>query len=123
CRNHATGAATASSHLASGAVRGVASVDHQRLPGGSGGRSPAPGATAHPESQAFGVSTVLAVEAVTKHFYGVAALSEISFEVEQGELLSIIGPNGSGKTTLFNIITGFLRADRGRVRLHGNDIS
>ena len=69
------------------------------------------------------MSTVLAVEAVTKHFYGVAALSEISFEVEQGELLSIIGPNGSGKTTLFNIITGFLRADRGRVRLHGNDIS
>jgi ABC-type branched-subunit amino acid transport system ATPase component len=69
------------------------------------------------------VSNVLSVEGVTKRFYGVAALRDISFEVEQGELLSIIGPNGSGKTTLFNVITGFLRADRGRVRLHGHDIS
>jgi neutral amino acid transport system ATP-binding protein len=69
------------------------------------------------------VTRVLAVDRITKHFYGVAALSDVSFEVEQGELLSIIGPNGSGKTTLFNIITGFLRADHGRVRLHGHDIT
>jgi ABC-type branched-subunit amino acid transport system ATPase component len=66
---------------------------------------------------------VLAVEGVSKHFYGVAALSDVSFDVAKGELLSIIGPNGSGKTTLFNIITGFLRADHGHVRLHGSDIS
>jgi branched-chain amino acid transport system ATP-binding protein len=69
------------------------------------------------------VSGVLAVEALTKRFYGVAALRDVSFEVSGGELLSIIGPNGSGKTTLFNIITGFLRADHGRIRLHGADIT
>src|SRR5205823_3696931 len=69
------------------------------------------------------VSGVLSVEGITRHFYGVAALSDVSFEVQPGELLSIIGPNGSGKTTLFNIITGFLRADRGRVHLHGKDIT
>jgi ABC-type branched-subunit amino acid transport system ATPase component len=69
------------------------------------------------------MSGVLSVEGVTKHFYGVAALDDVSFEVEPGELLSIIGPNGSGKTTLFNVITGFLRADRGRVRLRGSDIT
>jgi ABC-type branched-subunit amino acid transport system ATPase component len=69
------------------------------------------------------MDAVLAVERITRHFYGVVALSEVSFEVEQGELLSIIGPNGSGKTTLFNIITGFLRADHGRVWLHGNDVT
>ena len=69
------------------------------------------------------MTAVLAVEGITKRFYGVAALNDISFEVGQGELLSIIGPNGSGKTTLFNVITGFLRADQGRVILHGHDIT
>jgi branched-chain amino acid transport system ATP-binding protein len=69
------------------------------------------------------VNNVLAVEGLTKRFYGVAALRDVSFEVSAGELLSIIGPNGSGKTTLFNIITGFLRAEHGRIRLHGDDIT
>ena len=69
------------------------------------------------------MSGVLSVDRVTKHFYGVAALQDITFDVAPGELLSIIGPNGSGKTTLFNIITGFLRADRGRIRLHDHDIT
>jgi ABC-type branched-subunit amino acid transport system ATPase component len=69
------------------------------------------------------VSGVLSVDGITKRFFGVAALNDVSFDLEGGELLSIIGPNGSGKTTLFNIITGFLRADRGRVRLHDSDIT
>jgi neutral amino acid transport system ATP-binding protein len=69
------------------------------------------------------VSAILKVEQVEKHFFGVAALDNVSFAVGDGELLSIIGPNGSGKTTLFNVITGFLRADQGRVHFKGNDIS
>jgi ABC-type branched-subunit amino acid transport system ATPase component len=69
------------------------------------------------------VSTALSVEGITRYFFGVAALKDVTFEVGRGELLSIIGPNGSGKTTLFNIITGFLKADRGRVHLDGQDIT
>ncbi|HEY1297783.1 MAG TPA: ABC transporter ATP-binding protein [Chloroflexota bacterium] len=69
------------------------------------------------------MTAILSIERVTKRFYGVAALRDLSFDVEEGELLSIIGPNGSGKTTLFNVITGFLRADQGRVRLRGGDIT
>ena len=66
---------------------------------------------------------VLEVDRITKRFFGLTVLEDVSFGVNQGELLSIIGPNGSGKTTLFNVITGFLRAEHGRVRFHDTDIS
>ena len=59
---------------------------------------------------------------VSKGFGGVVALSSVSLEVGAGEILGIIGPNGSGKTTLFNVVTGMLRADAGRVRLHGEEL-
>src|SRR5262249_58615874 len=45
------------------------------------------------------------------------------FAVEEGELIGVMGPNGSGKTTLFNLITGALRPDAGRIRLTGHDIT
>jgi ABC-type branched-subunit amino acid transport system ATPase component len=63
------------------------------------------------------------IEAVTKRFDGVIALDQVSFEVKQGELLSIIGPNGSGKTTLFNCITGFLRPEEGRIYYREKEIT
>lgn len=66
---------------------------------------------------------LLAVEQVSKRFGGVRALSEVSLEVRQGEVLSLIGPNGAGKTTLFNVITGFIRPDAGQVFFGQRNIS
>jgi len=51
------------------------------------------------------------------------AVNEVSFHVDEGEMLGIIGPNGAGKTTLFNLITGYLKPDSGKVRLGGKDIT
>lgn len=66
---------------------------------------------------------LLAVQGVSKSFGGVLAVSDVSVEVRPGEILGIIGPNGSGKTTLVNIITGFLKADQGKVLFKGKDIT
>jgi branched-chain amino acid transport system ATP-binding protein len=66
---------------------------------------------------------LLEVERLSKGFGGVLAVSDVSFAIEPGELLGIMGPNGSGKTTLFNLIAGALRPDRGRIRLHGRDVA
>lgn len=67
--------------------------------------------------------SVLSCEGVSKSYFGVKALSDVSFEVAAGETLGIIGPNGSGKTTLFNIISGLETCDKGVVRLNGKDIT
>ena len=66
---------------------------------------------------------ILQVEELSKAFFGLTVLDKISFGVPEGELLSIIGPNGSGKTTLFNVISGFLPPDGGKVILDGHDIT
>jgi len=66
---------------------------------------------------------ILRVENLTKSFGGVTALSDLSFEVEPGKVFGIIGPNGSGKTTFFNLTTGFLRPDMGRIFLDGKEIT
>ena len=66
---------------------------------------------------------LLEVERLSKGFGGVLAVSDVSFTIEPGELLGIMGPNGSGKTTLFNLIAGALRPDRGRIRLQGRDVA
>ncbi len=58
-----------------------------------------------------------------KYFGGITAVNEVSFGLMQGEISSIIGPNGAGKTTLFNLITGKIKADEGKVLLKKNDIS
>lgn len=70
-----------------------------------------------------GTTSLLTVESVTKHFRGVTALSNVTFEVARGEVLGIIGPNGAGKTTLFNVISGFERPEAGRVALTGEAIT
>jgi branched-chain amino acid transport system ATP-binding protein len=66
---------------------------------------------------------MLAVNELSKAFGGVQAVNLVSFELEEGELLGIIGPNGSGKTTLVNLVTGFVRPDSGRVTYRGRDIT
>jgi ABC-type branched-subunit amino acid transport system ATPase component len=58
-------------------------------------------------------SSILTVSNLTKRFGGVYAVSDLSFDLNPGEALGIIGPNGSGKTTLVNLITGFVKPERG----------
>lgn len=65
----------------------------------------------------------LQVENVSRYFGGIPALSDINFQVSQGEIVGVIGPNGAGKTTLFNVITGFSKPTRGRIVYEGRAIS
>lgn len=66
---------------------------------------------------------LLKVDSVTKKFGGLSALSQVSFEVEQGTVLGLIGPNGAGKTTLFSCITGALPLTDGSITFKGERIS
>jgi len=66
---------------------------------------------------------ILSGKKVTKFFGGVAALSDLDFQLHENEILGLIGPNGAGKTTLFNVIAGVYKPDRGVVRLHDEIIS
>ena len=62
-------------------------------------------------------------EGVTKHFGGLAAVSDVDFYVDKGEILGLIGPNGAGKTTLFNVISAALKPTRGKIFFKGQDIT
>ncbi len=66
--------------------------------------------------------SLLQVEKLEKHFGGLCAVAELSFELKEGEILGLIGPNGAGKTTVFNCLTGFLPIDQGQVRFRGRSI-
>jgi branched-chain amino acid transport system ATP-binding protein len=66
---------------------------------------------------------ILEVKEVTKTFGGILALNRVSFHVNEGEILGVIGPNGSGKTTLINCITAFIKMTSGKVYFRGKDIS
>lgn len=66
---------------------------------------------------------LLEVSGIRKSFYGVEALRGVSFHVDSGEIVGLIGPNGSGKTTLFNCITNTLGADSGKVFFVGKDVT
>jgi branched-chain amino acid transport system ATP-binding protein len=65
----------------------------------------------------------LEIERLSKSFGKLMALSDVSFEVEKGELVGLIGPNGAGKTTLFNAMTGYYRPSSGKVVFKGEDVS
>ena len=58
---------------------------------------------------------LLSVKNVTKRFGGLIAVDHVSFEVNQGEVISLIGPNGAGKTTVFNMLTGVYQIDDGEI--------
>src|SRR5258705_8460981 len=66
---------------------------------------------------------VLEVDAISKSFGALAALSRVSFAVRQGQVFSVIGPNGAGKSTLFNVISGLHAPSDGRVRFRGHEIA
>lgn len=66
---------------------------------------------------------ILVIQGLWKSFGGVVAVRDLSFAVQEGEILGLIGPNGAGKTTVFNLITGFLKPDRGTVTFAGDDIT
>lgn len=67
--------------------------------------------------------SILSVRDMKKSYGAIQAVGGISFEVEPGEILGVIGPNGSGKTTLFNSILGQIKPDSGHVEFEGKDIS
>jgi branched-chain amino acid transport system ATP-binding protein len=66
---------------------------------------------------------ILSVREVTKAFGGIMAVNRISFDVNKGDILGIIGPNGSGKTTLINCITGFVKMTSGKALFKGKNIT
>ena len=67
-------------------------------------------------------SPIVSVQRVARSFGGIQAVDDCSFDVRPGLITGLIGPNGAGKTTLFNLITGFLSADRGSIRLRGKEL-
>jgi ABC-type branched-subunit amino acid transport system ATPase component len=68
-------------------------------------------------------STILSVRGVTKRFGGLVAVDAMDFDVQEREVLGLIGPNGSGKTTMMNLISGALRPTSGQITLQGARIS
>ncbi len=66
---------------------------------------------------------ILECQEVTKHFGGLAALTDVDITVDQGELVGLIGPNGAGKTTLFNVISGTFPPKSGTIRFKGENIT
>lgn len=74
------------------------------------------------QEEGRGVSPILSVQGVQKHYGGIVALAGVDLSVDVGEMIGVVGPNGAGKTTLLNCISGFVRPDRGTVCLAGRRI-
>jgi branched-chain amino acid transport system ATP-binding protein len=69
------------------------------------------------------MGAILEVKELTKYFGGLGAVRNVSFTLNEGEMLGMIGPNGAGKTTLFNLITGFLKPTEGDISFRGESIA
>ncbi|MFH1211417.1 MAG: ATP-binding cassette domain-containing protein, partial [Candidatus Woesearchaeota archaeon] len=65
---------------------------------------------------------MLKIQNLSKNFGGIKAVNNCSFEIKKGKITALIGPNGSGKSTIFNLISGILKADSGRILFNGKDI-
>ena len=68
-------------------------------------------------------SPFFGVKSLNKRFGGLVAVRDVSFQIQKGEILGLIGPNGAGKTTIFNLVTGFIPPDSGRVIFQGETIT
>lgn len=65
---------------------------------------------------------LLKIEGITKRFGGLVAVSEVSLQVNQGEIFGLIGPNGAGKTTFFNMLTGIYKPDEGKILFENQQV-
>ena len=66
---------------------------------------------------------MIQVENITKKYGSFTAVNDISFEIDEGEIVGFLGPNGAGKSTTMNMITGFIEPTKGRIIVDGYDIS
>ncbi len=69
------------------------------------------------------MTVLLSVQNLTKHFGGLQALTQVSFDIHEGQILGLIGPNGAGKTTLFNVINGVYHPDAGSIVFKNRDVT
>lgn len=69
------------------------------------------------------MTVILSVQGVTKQFGGLRALTQITFDLPEGQILGLIGPNGAGKTTLFNTINGVYKPEEGRIVFRDEDVT
>ena len=97
-------------------LEGAASLEKQ-----GGSTSPVAGPT--PRTATHPGDVVLRADSLTRSYPGVLAVNDVSFDLHRGEILGIIGPNGAGKTSLFDLLSGYLTPDRGRLWLDGHDIT
>ena len=67
--------------------------------------------------------SLLKIEGLCKNFGGLAAVRNLDFDVQQGEIVGLIGPNGSGKTTTLNLLTGFHKPTSGKITFNGKDVT
>src|SRR4029453_11373311 len=70
-----------------------------------------------------GTGRLLAATGVTKAFGGLVAVEDVSFDIPERSIVSIIGPKGAGKTTFFNMLPGLYRPPAGRISFNGRDIT
>ncbi len=102
----------------------------EKLPGGGpaleGAAGPVPSAVralAADPGKAEAASPFFEVRSLNKRFGGLVAVRDVSFQMQRGEILGLIGPNGAGKTTIFNLVTGFIPPDSGRVVFQGKPVT
>ncbi|MEA3019236.1 MAG: branched-chain amino acid transport system ATP-binding protein livF, partial [Actinomycetota bacterium] len=100
--------------VTAGKAKGAAPADSTVTVGGLRTREMQPPADA---------PVLLELEGVVKRFGGIKAVDSVDFQVREGEILGLIGPNGAGKTTVFDLISGFLVPDAGRITFAGEDVT
>lgn len=83
---------------------------------------PSRGSTAKPVT-AVSTVPILEVHGLTKHFGGITAVNDVTFTLHEGETLGLIGGNGAGKTTIFDLVSGLLPLDNGRIKLKDQDVT